>query len=55
MQSLAKRSKFWTIVVSAWVLAFLFALPQLANFEEKIDIKNGKSLKMCSSHGYNAQ
>lgn len=55
MQSLAKRPKIWTKVVSAWVLAFLFALPQLAIFVEEIHIKNGKSVKMCWSHGYTAQ
>ncbi|XP_061166734.1 neuropeptide S receptor-like [Saccostrea echinata] len=55
MQSLAKRPKIWTKVVSAWVLAFLFALPQLAIFVEENQIKNGKSVKMCLSHGYTAQ
>lgn len=54
MQSLARRPKILTKVVCAWFFAFLFALPQLAIFVEEIQIKNGKPVKMCWSHGYTA-
>lgn len=55
MQSLAKRPQIWTKVLCAWILAFVFALPQLAIFVEEKRIKNGKSVKMCVSRGYTAQ
>lgn len=56
MQSLARRPKISTKVFVAWVLAFLFAIPQLFIFLEVEEGQHadGTPKKECASRGYNA-
>lgn len=56
MQSLASRPKIWRKVAIAWIMAFCFAVPQLAIFvhvEQRVE--NTTVIKrMCLSRGYSA-
>ncbi|CAG2234688.1 GPR154 [Mytilus edulis] len=56
MQSLARRPKIWRKVVIAWLMAFCFALPQLAIFVHvEQQVTNTTIVKrMCLSKGYSA-
>lgn len=57
MQSLASRPTIWKKVVVAWIMAFCFALPQLAIFVHvEQPVGNTTEVKiMCLSKGYSAQ
>lgn len=57
MESLARRPKIWTKVLGAWILSFIFALPQLAIFVEVTQESrlNGTQETQCVSYGYTAQ
>ena len=55
MESLASRPKIWTKVIIAWLLAMIFALPQVFIFLQETTTKNGKVRTLCRSNGYTAK
>lgn len=54
MESLASRPKIWTKVMTAWLLAMLFSIPQIFIFLQDTVIKDDKPKIMCISKGYSA-
>lgn len=53
LQSLRKRPKIRTKVILAWVMAFIFAIPQLLIFVQVKETKSDGSTQMkCVSKGY---
>ena len=57
LKSLAQRPKIKMKVVIAWIMAFVFAIPQVFIFlqEESFNDEKGVYIKKCRSGGYSAQ
>nr|KAG5693208.1 hypothetical protein BaRGS_034467 [Batillaria attramentaria] len=53
MQSLARRPRIWMKVGVAWVMAFIFATPQLFIFLQMTDEVDGR--RCCVSKGYTSE
>ena len=56
-KSLAGKPKIWIKVITAWGLAFIFAIPQLLIFVQTNEgvYPDGQIKHMCKSKGYTAQ
>ena len=56
MRSLAGRPLIWRKVLAAWILAFLFAIPQLFIFVQTDEGRkaDGSMRHLCKSQGYTA-
>ncbi|XP_070174559.1 oxytocin receptor-like [Littorina saxatilis] len=55
MQSLANRPRIWMKVIIAWVMAFIFATPQLFIFLQITEEQGGVRRRCCVSKGYTAE
>ncbi|XP_025083951.1 neuropeptide S receptor-like [Pomacea canaliculata] len=55
MQSLARRPRICRKVAVAWVMAFIFATPQLFIFLQVTKMVDGKPERHCLSKGYTAE
>ena len=57
LRSLAGRPMIWRKVLAAWILAFIFAIPQLFIFVQTDEgLKSDGSMRhLCRSQGYTAK